>query len=56
MQALHAFAAQMADSDVAILILGETGVGKSFARAIHDSSPRRNKRLITTALLSRKSG
>lgn len=41
MQALHEHARKMARSDMSVLILGETGVGKEvLARAIHKASPR----------------
>ncbi len=37
----------VAGSDVQVLILGETGTGKErIARAIHEASPRRDKRLV----------
>jgi PAS domain S-box-containing protein len=39
---------QVAPTDSTVLILGETGTGKElFARAIHSSSPRKDKSLIT---------
>ena len=39
---------QVADSDITILIYGESGVGKEvFARAIHESSRRAGKELIS---------
>jgi transcriptional regulator with GAF, ATPase, and Fis domain len=39
--------AQVAPLDATVLLLGETGTGKElFARALHDSSRRRGKRLI----------
>ncbi|MFT5498556.1 MAG: transcriptional regulator with PAS, ATPase and Fis domain, partial [Kiritimatiellia bacterium] len=42
MQAFVKMARQVSDSDVAILISGETGVGKErLARAMHEASPRR---------------
>ncbi|MFB3852291.1 MAG: sigma-54-dependent transcriptional regulator [Vicinamibacterales bacterium] len=38
---------QVADSDVTILIRGDSGVGKELvARAIHEKSPRRSKSLV----------
>lgn len=38
---------QIAGSDTTVLILGETGVGKELiARAVHDSSPRKNRTLV----------
>jgi len=38
---------QVAESDSTVLILGETGTGKELiARAIHNSSPRRNQLLV----------
>jgi two-component system, NtrC family, response regulator AtoC len=38
---------QVADSDVTVLIRGESGVGKELvSRAIHQRSPRRNKPLV----------
>jgi DNA-binding NtrC family response regulator len=41
MQALYDHARRMARSDMSVLILGETGVGKEvLARAIHKASPR----------------
>ncbi len=37
----------VADSDLPVLLLGETGVGKElFARQLHQLSPRRNKPLV----------
>ncbi|MFT3841131.1 MAG: sigma 54-interacting transcriptional regulator [Myxococcaceae bacterium] len=43
MEALHALVKRVAQGDIAVLLLGETGVGKEvFAEAIHRQSPRRN--------------
>ena len=37
-----------ADSDIAVLLLGETGVGKEvFARQLHEISPRANKSFVS---------
>jgi transcriptional regulator with GAF, ATPase, and Fis domain len=48
MRSLYEFAKQVAQSNVRVLILGETGVGKELlARAIHDNSPRRRGPLVT---------
>lgn len=42
MQALHAELGRIAQGDIAVLVLGETGVGKEVvARAVHDASRRR---------------
>ncbi|MCF2446664.1 sigma 54-interacting transcriptional regulator [Dyadobacter sp. CY345] len=39
--------AQVAPSDSAVLLLGETGTGKELvARAIHNNSPRKNKMMV----------
>ncbi len=39
--------AQAADSQISVLLLGETGVGKElFARALHDMSPRRKRPFV----------
>jgi len=41
-------ASQVAATDATVLLLGETGSGKEvFARAIHESSPRADKPLVT---------
>jgi len=41
MQSLHRMIEQIAGSNIGVLILGETGVGKEvFARAVHVASPR----------------
>ncbi len=38
---------QAAASNIAVLLLGETGVGKElFARALHEMSPRRNRPMV----------
>jgi DNA-binding NtrC family response regulator len=50
-------ARRAAKRDVSVLILGESGTGKEmFARALHDSSPRRDRRFvaINCAALSRE--
>jgi DNA-binding NtrC family response regulator len=47
MQALLRTARQAADSDATIVLLGESGVGKSIlARQIHDWSPRRERPFV----------
>jgi two-component system, NtrC family, response regulator AtoC len=44
MAALHALVARVATGNIAVLLLGETGVGKEvFAEAIHQASARRGK-------------
>src|SRR4029078_5255184 len=41
MQSLERMIEQIAGSNIGVLILGETGVGKEvFARAVHNASPR----------------
>jgi len=41
MQSLHRLIEQVAASNIGVLLLGETGVGKEvLARAVHDASPR----------------
>jgi DNA-binding NtrC family response regulator len=41
MQRLHRLVEQIAGSNICVLLLGETGVGKEvFARAVHSASPR----------------
>lgn len=48
MQALHARARKVAQGDVSVLLLGETGVGKEvLARVIHEASSRAKKPLLT---------
>jgi DNA-binding NtrC family response regulator len=47
MRAVHATLEQVADTDVTILIQGESGVGKEIvARTAHDLSPRKDKPFI----------
>jgi two-component system, NtrC family, response regulator AtoC len=47
MRAIANVIEQVADSDVTVLIRGESGVGKELvSRAIHQRSPRRNKPLV----------
>ena len=42
MQRLHELIARVAESEVSVLVQGETGTGKELvARAVHDASPRR---------------
>lgn len=39
---------QVSNSDISVLITGESGVGKEIiAQAIHNASPRRNKKLVS---------
>ncbi|RMD87295.1 MAG: sigma-54-dependent Fis family transcriptional regulator [Calditrichaeota bacterium] len=48
MQAVFSLIRQVADTDVTVLIQGETGTGKELiARAIHYNSPRRHKPFIS---------
>ena len=48
MQALYRMVAQVLNTDIAVLITGESGTGKSLiARAIHDYSDRRALPLVT---------
>ncbi len=48
MQQTFKLVRQVAETDVTVLVLGETGTGKELvARAIHFNSPRRNNPLIT---------
>jgi DNA-binding NtrC family response regulator len=47
MQRLYALADRIANNNVPVLILGETGTGKEvIARHVHKSSPRRDKRMV----------
>jgi transcriptional regulator with PAS, ATPase and Fis domain len=47
MRDLYALAKQIAASDLPVLVLGETGVGKEkLSRAVHDYSPRANKPFV----------
>lgn len=47
MQKVFRLMTQVAQSDSTVLLLGETGTGKELvARAIHNSSPRRNKLMV----------
>jgi len=47
MQKTFRLVSQVAPSDSTVLILGETGTGKELiARAIHNSSPRKNKLMV----------
>jgi DNA-binding NtrC family response regulator len=42
MEALHALLKRVAQSDIPVLLLGETGVGKEvFAEGVHNNSPRK---------------
>ncbi|MFV0490512.1 MAG: response regulator [Pseudorhodobacter sp.] len=48
MQALYRLVARVMNTDLAVLITGESGTGKSLiARAIHDFSDRRNQPFVT---------
>ena len=48
MRRLFDLMAKIADSDVTVLIRGETGTGKELiARTIHQNSPRRTRELVT---------
>ncbi|MEL7240452.1 MAG: sigma-54 dependent transcriptional regulator, partial [Planctomycetota bacterium] len=48
MQAITTTARQVARSDIPVLLLGESGTGKElFAQAVHQSSDRNTKRLVT---------
>ncbi len=47
MRRLHHLANRVAQGDISVLLLGETGVGKEvFAESIHNASPRRAKPLL----------
>ena len=46
-RALRALVRELADADVPMLVVGETGTGKvSLARALHDSGPRRQRPFV----------
>ncbi len=48
---------RIADLDVPVLVRGETGTGKELvARALHQSSPRRDKKLVSVSLGAIPSG
>lgn len=50
MSALHTTALQIANSETTVLLLGESGVGKSrLASLIHENSPRRNGPFVTVS-------
>src|SRR6056297_693043 len=50
MQALYRLVARVMNTDLAVLIAGESGTGKSLiARAIHDFSDRRTRPFVTAA-------
>ena len=47
MEALHALVRRVAQGNISVLLLGETGVGKEiFAEAIHQASPRSGGQLL----------
>jgi two-component system, NtrC family, response regulator AtoC len=47
MEALHALVQRVAQGNIAVLLLGETGVGKEiFAQALHDASARKGKAFL----------
>ncbi|HEX5656245.1 MAG TPA: sigma 54-interacting transcriptional regulator, partial [Polyangiales bacterium] len=47
MQKLYALADRIANNNVPVLVLGETGTGKEvIARHVHKASPRRDKRMV----------
>ena len=48
MEQIATLIAQVADTDLSVMITGESGSGKELiARAIHDNSSRRKNRLVT---------
>jgi transcriptional regulator with PAS, ATPase and Fis domain len=47
MHELHRLLQRVADTDITVLLLGETGVGKEvFASRLHQASPRASKKLV----------
>jgi DNA-binding NtrC family response regulator len=57
MQRVHSLLEQVADTDVTMLIQGESGVGKEIvARTAHQLSPRRKRSFIKVNCSSRRAG